>query len=162
TLVREAKKSQDWLTKVQSFHVKLEQETVSYERPTTAPTADATPKPTTRRAGGIQEMAFDQTRLYQSSLSPISPSLASVRFWDGHISGYQGRENFYELTDSIDVMARSFMTNGTWGRNGQAYWWTRNTDRRDDFIGAPEQYRLGGREALHGVDCYVLEGGQFN
>ncbi len=165
-MIREVKQSQDWLTKVQSFRVKFETESLSYARPTTAPADQAaqrvaSPQPTTRRSMGAAEWAFDQTRLYQSSQSPFLP-IPNVRFWDGTTAGYQGREGFYELTDSVDNTARSFMTNGTWGRNGQVYWWTKDRPRQDDFMGAPEQYRSAGREMFKGVDCYVLEGGQLN
>lgn len=170
-LVREAKKGQDWFSQVDSVYVKTETETFIIPPPgTTQPAqatigaatqAGATTQPESRRRTVTTVLAFDRKRLYQSSDSMLS-STSSVRFWDGQTAGYQGRENFYELTDSLDTTARSFMTNGPWGRNGQVYWWTRDLTTQDDFIGAPERYTTAAREMFHGVDCYVLSGGRLN
>lgn len=159
TLVRQAKQSQDWLARVNSFRVKFQTEIVSYPRPATQPgvVAQSTTQPTTSRSQWM-EMAWDRTRLYSASQSPLSQTPV-VRFWDGKIAGYNGRENFYELTDIPETTKRSFMTSLIWGRNGQVYWWSSDRPRQDDFIGAPESFQLTGIEMFRGVECHVLAAG---
>jgi len=148
--IEDIKSQQDWLTKVQSFHVRFD---------VSLPEATVPVQPYTL------EVAFDAKRLYRCAAFNNNKDLT---FWDGTTLFSQANAGYVTLSDD-NYFTQNFSPGMYWGRAGQQFWWVeqglahmpasvrRTNAATYDIIGAPGAYTPAKDQTFDGVLCHVME-----
>jgi hypothetical protein len=159
-LVREVRAAESWIDAVKSLQL-----TIEFAWLPKAPAANAPaepPKPPETKVIGFDDHRF----FYRAENTPSR--LLVRRTWDGAVAVAQeriatkdGHRDVYGLEDNPRSVPGSFMPSLSWLRAGpQHVWWKdpkEQPDAEDIFGGAPEDFRITGRQTFRGVECHVVE-----
>jgi len=154
SLVREVRAAEQWIDTVKSMRVKAE---TVWHAPPGAPAIPA--RPTTIVAG------FDDHRLYYRA-DATEYELIDHRTWDGTVAVSHSKydhahhdQEQYVLDTKPGFIGEMQFGSFVWPRAGpHSFWWRQPQNvSLDAYGGAPEDFRVAGRERFLGVECYVVE-----
>jgi peroxiredoxin len=162
-LVRQVREAEAWVARAKSLRLTAESTWSPPDAGVGQPLpAGWTPPPE------VVVMGFDDHRMY--SRREQKNYRLTHQTWDGRMQvthsayGPEGpkvaNEEQYVLHKDGGLMGEFFIGTLSWPRAGpHKYWWTKPppTSADEYYGGAPEAFRVTGRERFRGVDCQVLE-----